>query len=143
MLATSIRIPTIEELKGLSLSDLAIASAQAEVLRDRMREFVQIDPYCTYDPFGDKDDCSYSLVVDRQDPNRVVAIITSNKDPLPQLPWSSITGERLARVLISKDNAVPIKRELMPKETNNFYPYRRGGRISGSVMFAFQICGLR
>jgi hypothetical protein len=31
---------------------------------------------------------------------------------------------------------------MMPKDTNNFYPYRRAGRIAGYIMFAFQICGL-
>jgi hypothetical protein len=29
----------------------------------------------------------------------------------------------------------------MPKDTNNFYPYRNSGRVIGYIMFAFQICG--
>jgi hypothetical protein len=32
---------------------------------------------------------------------------------------------------------------MMPKDTNNSYPFRRSGRIIGYIMFAFQICGLR
>jgi hypothetical protein len=31
---------------------------------------------------------------------------------------------------------------MMPKDTNNFYPFRRLGKITGYIMFAFQICGL-
>jgi hypothetical protein len=34
-----------------------------------------------------------------------------------------------------------LKYELMPKDTNNFYPYRNSGRVVGYIMFAFQICG--
>lgn len=143
MLATSVRIPTVEEVRSLSLLDLATASALADVLRDRLREYIQIDPCCVYDPFGDKEDVSYSVVLDRQNPNRVVAIIANIKNPLPQLPWSNVLQERLARVSLSKEEAAMIKHELMPKETANFYPYRRGGRIAGYIAFAFEICGLR
>lgn len=143
LLATSIRIPTKEELRSLSLSDLAIASALAEVFRDRLKEFVQIDPYCVYDPFSDKDDYTYAVFVDRQNPNRIVAITANKKDPLPQLPWSTITGDRIAKLHLSKDEAFAAKKEIMPKDTNNFYPVRRGNRISGYIMFAFQVCGLR
>ena len=42
----------------------------------------------------------------------------------------------------SPERANEIKEELMPKDTNNFYPFRRLGKITGYIMFAFQICGL-
>ena len=31
----------------------------------------------------------------------------------------------------------------MPKDTNNFYPFRKNGTIVGYIMFAYQICGLK
>ena len=142
MLATS-GSPSIEGIRKLSVADIAITADLAYELRDRFREHVHLDPYCLPDPFGDKDDYTYFVVLDRDNLNRVVAIFANKKDSLPQLPWSAILGERLAKISISKQDALALKRELMPKETNNFYPYRRNGRIVGYVMFAFQICGLR
>ena len=142
MLATS-GSPSIEGIRKLSVADIAITADLAYELRDRFREHVHLDPYCLPDPFGDKDDYTYFVVLDRDNLNRVVAMFANKKDSLPQLPWSAILGERLAKISISKQDALALKRELMPKETNNFYPYRRNGRIMGYVMFAFQICGLR
>lgn len=141
MLATS-GLPSIEGVRKLSIADITIAASLANELRDRLREYVHLDTYCVPDPFSDKDDCNYMVALDRENLNRVVAMFANKKETLPQLPWSTIMGERLAKVSMSKQEALALKRELMPKETNNFYPYRRNGRISGYVMFAFQICGL-
>jgi len=143
MLATSIRLPTTEELRSLSLSDVAIAAGLADSLRDVLREYVHLDPFCVPDPFADNDEYNYSVILDRQNPNRIVAILANKKDSLPQLPWSAILGERLVKLPIVKSEAAALKHELLPKMTNNFYPYRRSGRIAGFVTFAFQICGLR
>lgn len=145
MLATSTRPPTVEEVKKLTMTDLAIASGLADSLRDRLREFVKIDPFTLSgsDPFGEADDCTYSAVLDRENPNRVVAIIVGMKDSMPQLPWSAILGERLVKVSMEKAAAKELKRELAPKEWGNFYPYRRNGKVTGYFMFAFQICGQR
>ena len=141
MLATSIKLPTSEEIKKLSPGDIAIAAALADEFRDRLREYVHIDPYCVPDPFTDKDDCNYSVMLDRENLNRIVVLLANKKRTLPQLSWSAILGERLVKVSVSKEDALAIKHELMPKETNNFYPYRRDGITSGYLMFAFQICG--
>jgi len=141
MLATGIRLPTQDEVKKLSMSDLAIAADLAYKFRERLRNYIQIDPYCLQDPFEENDDYNYSMVLDRQNPNRVVAIIASQKQSLPQLPWSMSLGERLIKVAASKDDAFTIKNELSPKATDNFYPYRRGGRRAGMIMFSFEVCG--
>ncbi len=141
VLATSIRLPTSEEIKKLTLADIAIAASLADEFRDRLRDYVHIDPYCVPDPFTDKDDCNYSVILDKEDLNRIVALLANKKGMLPQLPWSAILGERLIQVSASKEDALAIKDELMPKETNNFYPYRRNGVTAGYLMFAFQICG--
>jgi hypothetical protein len=143
MLATSIRLPTVEELRSLSMVDIAIAAGLADSMRDIFRDYANLDPFCVPDPFAEKDDFNYSVVLDRENPNRVVAILANNKDSLPQLPWSAILGERLVKLPMSKTEAAIVKHELLPKMTNNFYPYRRSGRIAGYVTFAFQICGLR
>ena len=141
VLTTSIKLPTSEEIKKLSLTDIAISAGLADEFRDRLREYVHIDPYCVPDPFTDKYDCNYSIMLDRENVNRIVVLLANKKGMLPQLPWSAILGERLVKVSVSKEDALAIKQELMPKETNNFYPYRRNGIITGYIMFAFQICG--
>lgn len=142
MLAAS-GTPSLEAIRKLSMADIAIAAGLADELRDRFREYVHLDPYCLPDPFGEKEDCTYFVVLDRENLSRVVAMFANKKDSLPQLSWSSILGNRLAKVSMSKQDALALKRELMPKETNNFYPYRRDSRIVGYIMFAFQICGQR
>jgi hypothetical protein len=141
VLTTSIRLPTSEEIKKLSLADIAISGGLADEFRDRLREYVHIDPYCVPDPFTDKDDCNYSVILDRENPNRIVVLLANKKGTLPQLPWPAILGERLIKMSVSKEDALAFKHELMPKETNNFYSYRRNGMITGYIMFAFQICG--
>jgi hypothetical protein len=92
------------------------------------------------DPFTDKDDCNYSVILDRENLNRIVVLFANKKGTLPQLPWSAILDVRLVQASVSKEDALAIKHELMPKETNNFYPYRRNGITTGYIMFAFQIC---
>ena len=141
MLITSVKLPTPEEVKKLTVTDIAIMGALADSLRDRLKKYIEIDPYTMPDPFGDKDDYNYSIIVDRGQSNRIVSIIATKKDPLPQLPWSNILDEMLIKLPLSKQNAIALKCELMPKDTNNFYPYRRSGKIFGYIMFAFQICG--
>ena len=141
MLASSITLPTLEEINNLSIADIAIAAGLADEFRDRLREYVHIDSYCVPDPFTDKDDCSYSVVLDRENLKRIIALFANKKGDLPQLHWSAILDARLVKTSISKEDALSIKDALMPKETNNFYPYRRNGRITGYAMFAFQICG--
>jgi hypothetical protein len=141
MLATSAKPPTAEEIKKITITDIAIMSGLADSLRDNLKKHIEIDPYTTRDPFGEKDDYNYFVVLDREQPNRFVSMIVAKKDPSPQPPWDKILNERLIKLPIPKEDAVALKNELMPKETNNFYPYRDSGKVVGYIMFAFQICG--
>jgi hypothetical protein len=141
MLATYLKLPTPKEVKKLTVIDIAIMSGLADSLRHRLEKYIEIDPYTMPDPFNEKSDHNYFIIVDREEPNRIVAMIAIKKDPLPQLPWNRILDERLVRLQLSKIDAAALKYEMMPKDTNNFYPYRCSGKIAGYIMFAFQICG--
>ena len=141
MLAASAKPPTAEEIKKITITDIARMSGLADWLRDNLKKHIEIDPYTTRDPFGEKDDYNYFIVLDREQPNRFVSMIVAKKDPSPQPPWDKILNERLIKLPIPKEDAVALKNELMPKETNNFYPYRDSGKVVGYIMFAFQICG--
>jgi hypothetical protein len=139
--AASAKPPTTEEIKELTVTDIAIMSGLADSLRDNLKKDIEIDPYTTSDPFGEKDDYDYFVVLDSEDPKRIVSMIVAKKDPLHQLPWNNILNKRLIKLPISKEDAAALKYELMPKDTNNFYQYRNSGRVIGYIMFAFQICG--
>jgi hypothetical protein len=143
MLASaSAKPPTTEEVKKLTVTDIAIMSGLADSLRDTLKKYIEIDPYTTLDPFGEKDDYDYFVVLDAEDPKRLVSMIVAKKDPLHQLPWNDILlNERLIKLPISKEDAAALKYEFMPKDTNNFYPYRNSGKVTGYIMFAFQVCG--
>jgi hypothetical protein len=163
VLATAINPPTLEEIKKLTMFDVAIMSGLADSLRNTLKEYIHIDPYTMADPFGSddefnysmildkgeptrvvamiKDEFSYSVILDKGEPTRVVAMIISKLGPSPNLPWQSILGNRLVRLSLSKSGARELKNGLMPKDTNNFYQFRKDGKVSGFIMFAFQICG--
>jgi hypothetical protein len=138
----SIKLPTLEEVQKSTIIDLAIMTGLADYFRDSLRRYIHIDPFTMPDPFTDKDDYDYFIIADKRQSNRVVAMIVINKDLLPEVPWDNILGIRLIILPISKQNAVELKYEIMPKDTNNFYPLRRSGRITGYAMFTYQICGL-
>lgn len=139
----SVKPPALEEVRKLTITDIAIMTGLADSFRDSLKKYMHIDPFTMPDPFTDKDDYDYFVIADKRQLNRIVAMIAINKDLLPHVPWDNIVGVHLIILPISKQNAVELKYEMMPKDTNNFYPFRRLGRITGYVMFAFQICGLQ
>jgi hypothetical protein len=141
VLITPLRPPTIEEVKKLGTTDIAIMTALSYSIRAKLRRYVQIDPYTVSDPFRERDDFEYSVIVDEEFPARIIAMIVRVKDPSSEIPWKDILNDRLAMIKVSKSDALQLKSELMPKDTNNFYPYRRSGKIVGYTMFTFQICG--
>jgi hypothetical protein len=141
MLAASARPPSIEEIKKLTVTDIAIMSGLAHSLRDNLKKYIEIAPYTTSDPFSEKDDYNYFVLLDSEETKRIVSMIVIKKDLVSQLPWNNILNERLIKLPISKEDAAALKYELMPKDTNNFYPYRYSGNVAGYIMFAFQICG--
>jgi hypothetical protein len=134
--------PTPAQLRSLSSSDLGVITWQVANFKDRIREYVGIDPYTTRDPFEPNDDYDYSVVLDRKNLARVISLIAAKKDALP-LPWSDIMADTLLHLQITKENASVVKYELMPKDNNNFYPYRYSTKIVGYIMFGSQICGIR
>ena len=138
----SVKPPALEEVRKLTITDIAIMTGLADSFRDSLKKYMHIDPFTMPDPFTDKDDYDYFVIADKRQLNWIVAIIAINKDVLPHVPWDNIVGVHLIILPISKQNAVELKYEMMPKDTNNFYPFRRLGRITGYIMFAFQICGL-
>ena len=140
---TEIQSPTPNQIKTLTLTDLVIMNKLSVSLREQIKKYVDIDPFTTDDPFKENDDYEYSVILDKTNTNKVISILATIKEIAIQLPWESILGSQLIRLSISKTEAAALKHELMPKDTNNFYPFRKSTRVAGYIMFAFQICGLQ
>jgi len=139
---TEIKSPSPNQMKTLTLKDLATMNKLSVSLREQIKKHVDIDPFTTNDPFQESDDYEYSVILDKTNSNRVISILATKKEIMTQLPWDSILDNSLIRVPISRTEASALKYELMPKDTNNFYPFRQSTKIVGYIMFAFEICGL-
>ncbi len=139
---TEVQLPDPNQLKTLTLTDLIIMNKLSVSLREQIKKHIDIDPFTTEDPFKENDDNEYSVILDKTDTKRVICMVVTKKDSPIQLPWEILLGDQLVHQTISKIDAASIKYQLMPKDTNNFYPFRKSTRIAGYIMFAFQICGL-
>ena len=139
---TEVQLPDPNQLKTLTLTDLVIMNKLSVSLREQIKKHIDIDPFTTEDPFKENDDYEYSVVLDKTDTKRVICMVVTKKEAPIQLPWEILLGDQLVHLTISKTDAASIKYQLMPKDTNNFYPFRKSTRIAGYIMFAFQICGL-
>lgn len=139
---TDIKSPSPNQMKTLTLTDLVIMNKLSVSFREQIEKYVDVDPFTTHDPFHENDDYEYSLILDKTNTSRVVSILATKKEFTSQISWDSLLGNQFVRLTISKTEAGALKYELMPKDTNNFYPFRQSTRISGYIMFAYQICGL-
>ena len=142
MLSSEIQSPKIESIKSLDIVDLAIMSQLAYSFKEEFRKYAQVDSFTSPDPFKNEDSNTYLVVVDRENIDRIVSmIIILNDSYNSRIPLEKIMNDRLKIIQISKEKALLLKNEMMPKDTNNFYQFRQNGRVIGYIMFAFQICG--
>ena len=139
---TEIKPPSPNQIKALTLTDLVIMNKLSVSFREQIKKYVNIDPFTTRDPIEENDDYEYSVILDKNNTDRVVSIVATRREFTTQLPWDSLLESQLVRLTISKTDTSVLKYELMPKDTNNFYPFRLSTTIAGYIAFAFQICGL-
>lgn len=139
---TEIKPPSPNQIKALTLTNLIIMNKLSVSFREQIKKYVNIDPFTTRDPIEENDDYEYSVILDKNNTDRVVSIVATRREFTTQLPWDSLLESQLVRLTISKVDTSAIKYELMPKDTNNFYPFRLSTTIAGYITFAFQICGL-
>src|SRR4029453_7585517 len=98
-------LPTLEELRNFTMSDLAVMSKLAVDFKERLKKYVAIDPYTARDPFEEQDQFTYSIILDRQYVKRVISIMASEKGSVPQLPWNEILMDTYIRLSTSKEEA--------------------------------------
>ena len=141
MLSSEIQSPKVESIKSLDIADIAIMSQLAYSFKDEFLKYAQTDSFTSPDPFKNEDFNTF-LEVDRENIDRIVSmIIIRNDSHNLTIPLEKIMNDRLKIIQISKEKALLLKNEMMPKDTNNFYQFRKDGTVIGYIMFAFQICG--
>ena len=143
MLSSEIQSPKIESIKSLDIADIAIMSQLAYSFKDEFLKYAQIDSFTSPDPFKNEDFNTFLVEVDRENIDRIVSMIIIHNDSLnPTIPLDQILNDRLQLIPVSTGKGLLLKNEMMPKDTNNFYQFRKeDGRVIGYIMFAFQICG--
>lgn len=142
MLSLNNKGPTLATVKALSITDLALMSYSSQLLRNRLSSHFKIDCFTTPDPFSEEDEFSYFIVVDKANTNRIISFIAL-KEVLDIDLWDLLFGKDMLRLDISKEDALSLKSELMPKYTDNFFPIRKESSIIGYIAFTFEICGMK
>ena len=142
MLSSEIQSPKIESIKSFNIADIAIMSQLAYSFKDEFQKYFKVDSFTSPDPFNNEDGNIYLVIVDRENIDRIILMIIIRNDSYNSIPLEKIMNDRLKIIQISKEKALLLKNEMMPKDTNNFYQFRKeDGRVIGYIMFAFQICG--
>jgi len=142
VLSSEIQSPKIESIKSFDIADIAIMSQLAYSFKDEFQKYFKVDSFTSPDPFNNEDGNIYLVIVDRENIDRIISMIIIRNDSYNSIPLEKIMNDRLKIIQISKEKALSLKNEMMPKDTNNFYQFRKeDGRVIGYIMFAFQICG--
>jgi hypothetical protein len=143
VLSSEIQSSKIELIKSFNIADIAIMSQLAYSFRDEFLKYAKVDSFTSPDPFKNEDGNIYLIIVDRESIDRIISIIIIQNDFYnSRIPLEKIMNDRLKIIQVSKEKALLLKKEMMPKDTNNFYQFRKeDGRVIGYIMFAFQICG--
>ena len=143
MLSSEVQSSKIESIKSWDIADIAIMSQLAYSFRDEFLKYAKVDSFTSPDPFKNEDGNIYLIIVDRESIDRIISIIIIQNDFYnSRIPLEKIMNDRLKIIQVSKEKALLLKNEMMPKDTNNFYQFRNeDGRVIGYIMFAFQICG--
>ena len=143
MLSSEVQSLKPESIKSLDIGDIAIMNQLAYSFRDEFIKYAKIDSFTSPDPFKNENPNTYLVVVDRENIDRIVSmiIIIPNSSDNSKIPLEKINNDRLKIIQIPKEKALLLKYEMMPKDTNNFYQFRKDSTVIGYIMFAFQICG--
>jgi hypothetical protein len=109
-------------------------------LKKRLSAYFKVDSFTMPDPFPVKDGFNYFIVVDKSNTNRVISLVAIRSD-MDIAPWDAVLGRDMLRVDSPPEDILSLKQDLLPKDTDNFYPIRKDSSVVGSIAFAFEICG--
>jgi len=133
-----------EDLKNLELSDLVIMASMSYDFDKSFKYFFERDAFTSLDPFKDPENYLYYLFVEKNNHSHIISMVIIRKNAsIEKNIWYKIMGNDMVMLDLSHEQANEIKGELMPKDTNNFYPFRKDGKIVGCIMFTYQICDLK
>ena len=110
MLTSEIQPPDPKSIRLLEISDVAIMNELSYILKERIIESFSIDSFTTSDPFNHNKNFRYSTIVDKENPNRIIAIMCIFEDSDKySLDWKKIDIKRLQEIVISTDSSQRIK----------------------------------
>ncbi len=136
-------VPLRGDVENLELSDFIIMATISYDFDNRLKYFFKRDSFTVPDPFTDSNTYLYYLFVDKDTHRNFISIAVIRKDVfIEKDTWNKIKDNDIAMLKVKPEQANEIKEVLMPKDTNNFYPFRKDGKIVGYIIYAYQICGL-
>jgi hypothetical protein len=136
-------VPSRVDVENIELSDFIIMATISYDFDYKLKYFFKRDSFTVPAPFTDPGDYLYYLFVDKDNHRNFISMIVIGKDvSIKKDTWDKIKGDDIAMFEIKPEQANKIKKVLMPKDTNNFYPFRKDRKIVGYIMHAYQICGL-
>jgi hypothetical protein len=137
-------VPSREDIENLDLYDLIIMASISYDFDDRIKYFFKRDAFTVPDPFTHPESYYYYLFVDKNNGHNFISMAIIRKDvSIGKDTWNKIKGDDIAMLEVKPEQANEIKEGLMPKGTNNFYPFRKDGKVVGYIMYAYQICDLQ
>ena len=111
-------------MKNLELSDLVIMASMSYDFDKSFKYFFERDAFTLPDPFKDPENYLYYLFVEKNNHSHIISMVIIRKDTsIEKNIWYKIMGNDKVMLDISHEQANEIKGELMPKDTNNFYPF--------------------
>ena len=139
MLATNPK-NIVVSTKDLSVLDFSLMSFMSYEVKKRMSPYFKVDSFTMPDPFPVKDGFNYFIVVEKSNTNRVISFVAIKSD-MDIAVWDAVLGRDMLRVDSPPEDILSLKQELLPKDNDNFYPFRKDSSVLGSIAFAFEMCG--
>ena len=111
---------------------------------ERFKYFFERDAFISPDPFKNSENYFYYFFVEKNNYSHIISRVIIRKDvSIEKNIWYEIIHNDIVMLDTSPERANEIKEELMPKDTNNFCPFRKNGTVVGYIIFSYQICGLK
>ncbi len=110
----------------------------------KIQIFFERNAFTSPDPFQNSEIIDNIFFKEKNNHSHIISMVIIRKDvSLEKNIWYEIIGNNIVMLYTSPVRANEIKEELMPKDTNNFYPFRKNRTVVGYIMFSYQICGFK
>ena len=113
-------------MENLELSDLIIMSSMSYDFDERFKYFFERDAFISPDLFKNSENYFYYFCVEKNNYSHIISRVIIRKDVyIEKNIWYEIIHNDIVMLDTSPERANEIEEELIPKDTNNFYPFRK------------------